>query len=152
MSLLLTIAAVAAAPAFPENVEVSQRYDCTVAATRREKRRPEPYPAGDYVFLFPAQTGLIVGKSIPYIHTRADGRTYFKSATIEAPSSELGPSFGFALRTQPRARLAFATSSAEDGENIPLRGSYLATEGGDVELEGRCRVRNSPVRVDISSP
>jgi hypothetical protein len=152
MSLLLAITAVATAPAFPENVEISQRYDCTVLATAHEKGRFEPYPVGDYVFLFPAVTGLIVGKSIPYIHTLGDGRTYFERATIETAAPDLGPSFGFALRTRPGAILAFTTLGAETGEKTLLRGSYLAMEGGDVELEGRCRVRRGPIPVHMSSP
>lgn len=152
MSLLFAIAAAAMAPAFPENVEISQRYDCTVFATGHEKGRFKPYPIGDYIFLFPASTGLIVGQSIPYIHTLADGRTYFERATIEAPTPKLGSSFGFALHTRPGAKLAFATAGAEAGEKILLRGSYLTIEGRDIELDGRCRVRRGPTRVDISSP
>lgn len=150
MSLLLAVAAMA--PAFPENVEISQRYDCTVRSTGHEKRRSEPFPVGDYVFLFPAATGLITGKSIPYVHTLVDGRTYFEQATIETAAPDLGPSFGFALRTGPGATLAFTTRDPEAGEKSGLRGSYHTIEGREVKLEGECRVRSGPVSVSISSP
>ena len=156
MSLLLAIAALAqgqvAGPDFPANVEISQRYDCSVHSPGQEKERFQPYPVGDYIFLFPADTGLIVGKSIPYIHTLADGRTYFERATIEAADPKLGPSFGFALRTRPGGTLAFATISADAGEKTVLRGSYRTIQGRDIELEGECRVRSGPIPVDISSP
>ena len=156
MGLLLAIAAMvqgnAMAPAFPENVEISQRYDCTVRSGGHAKGRFPPYPLGDYVFLFPADTGLILGKSIPYVHTLADDRTYFERATIEAADPDLGSSFGFALRTRTGAMLAFTKRGVEAEGKARLRGSYHMAAGGAVELEGECKVWNGPIPVTISSP
>jgi len=156
MSLLLAIVVLAqgqvTGPDFPVNVEISQRYDCAVHSPGQEKERFQPHSVGDYIFLFPAGTDLIVGKSIPYIHTLADGRTYFERATIEAAPPSFGPSFGFALRTIPGVVLAFTTRGTEADEKTLLRGSHRTVNGNDVELRGECRVRSGPIPVSISSP
>ncbi|WP_438851944.1 hypothetical protein [Brevundimonas nasdae] len=142
-----------ATPGFPENVEISQRFDCEVRSVARQgdngpEPYSEPYAVGDYVFLFPASVDLIIGHSIPYVHTRADGRTLFQSATIEASDPNLGPSFGFALRTGPNVKLSFTSRDPETDDRVRhLKGSFRSSSGRVVELEGKCDIRQRPVQV-----
>lgn len=142
-----------AAPDFPSNVEISQRFDCKVrSVASRGDSGPEPvsepYAVGDYVFLFPASVGLIIGESIPYVHTRADGRTLFQSAGIEASDPELGPEFGFALRTGPNVKLSFTKRDPDTDDSVRhLKGSFVRNSGRMVDLEGQCDLRQGPVQV-----
>lgn len=142
-----------AAPAFPDNVEISQRFDCKVrSVASRGDSGPEPvsepYAVGDYVFLFPASVGLIIGETIPYVHTRKDGRTLFQSAGIEASDPDLGPEFGFALRTGPNVKLSFTKRDPDTDDRVRhLKGSFVRNSGRVVELEGQCDLRQGPVQV-----
>ena len=153
---MMALAAAAQSPlpsaAFPEDVAIDMRYDCKIGSAGHTKGsgkgRPAPWLAGDYVFLFPANVGLITGKAIPYLYTLDDGRTVFDRATIEQPDPDLGPSFGFALRTRTGAVFAFTLRDAEAPGRARLRGKYRPADGsGAVDVEGQCRSRTGPVPV-----
>lgn len=155
---MMALAAAAQSPlpstAFPEDVLIDMRYDCKVGSAARTKGAGKgglaAYPAGDYVFLFPADVGLITGKAIPYLYTLDDGRTFFDRATIEQPDPALGPSFGFALRTRTGAVFAFTLRDAEAPGRARLRGMYRPADGsGAVDVEGQCRSRTGPVHVNV---
>ena len=157
---MIALAAAAQSPvpstAFPEDVMIDMRYDCKIGSAGRTKGSGKgglaPYPAGDYVFLFPADVGLIIGKAIPYLYTLDDGRTFFDRATIEQPDPALGPSFGFALRTRTGAVFAFTSRDAEAPGRARLRGMYRPADGsGAIEVEGLCQSRTGPVRMNVPS-
>lgn len=157
---MMALAAAAQSPppsaAFPEDVAIDMRYDCKIGSAGHTKGsgkgRPAPWLAGDYVFLFPANVGLITGKAIPFLYTLDDGRTFFDRATIEQPDPALGPSFGFALRTRTGAVFAFTLRDAEAPGRARLRGKYRPADGsGAVDVEGQCRSRTGPVPVTVPS-